>query len=284
MANSVRIVVSGASGTLGGAVVEALKDKGYDVVPGTTNPEKRRQVQGIYTRRLVFEDLDSVAAVLEGAAGLFLMAPPLDPESDQKLIPAIDRAKEAGVGHIVFNSALGADMAEELPLHRIEKYLASSGVNHTVLRPNFFMENFSVGFLAPMLAQGGIFLAAGDGKTSFISVKDIAAVAAMAFEKEKFGQAFNLTGPEALDHTQVATLITNGIQKTIQYHAISEAEMVEGALNTGMPEGPVQMMAGLYAAVRQGFMASVTEDVKAVTGQDPIRFEDFVQSNKSVWV
>jgi uncharacterized protein YbjT (DUF2867 family) len=91
----------------------------------------------------------------------------------------------AGVDHIVFISALGVDQNEEAPLRIIERHLMNSGVNHTIIRPNFFMENFSTGFIAPMIAQGGVFLAAGDGKTSFISTRDIAEAAAVAFEEKQ---------------------------------------------------------------------------------------------------
>jgi uncharacterized protein YbjT (DUF2867 family) len=75
----------------------------------------------------------------------------------------------------------------------------------TILRPNFFMENFSEGFLAAgVREQNAIYLAAGDGKTSFISVKDIASVAVAALRQSQTGREIDLTGPEALDHFEVA--------------------------------------------------------------------------------
>jgi len=98
-------------------------------------------------------------------------------------------------------AAMGVDAVEPAPLRIVEPHLMASGVPYTILRPNFFMENFSTGFLAPMIKQGGIFLAAADGKTSFISVVDIAEVATVAFQKGLASKEYNLTGPEALDHT-----------------------------------------------------------------------------------
>jgi uncharacterized protein YbjT (DUF2867 family) len=145
------------------------------------------------------------------------------------------------------------------------------------------MENFTTGFLAPMVAQGGIFLAADDGKTSFISTKDIAATAAAAFEKKSYGQALNLTGIDVLDHTQVAAAISEQAGKTVRYIALPEADMLQGARDNGMPEGSVQFMGALYGAVRQGFMAAVTDDVKKVTGNDPIRFDEFIREIRNAW-
>jgi uncharacterized protein YbjT (DUF2867 family) len=174
-------------------------------------------------------------------------------------------------------------MAEESPLNKVEKHLDASGLNFTILRPNFFMENFSTGFLAPMLAQGGIFLAAANGKTSFISTKDIAATAVAAFVKKSYGQALNLTGADALDHTQVAAAISEHSRKKILYHALTEADMLQGARDNGMPEGSVQFMGALYDAVRQGLMAAVTDDVKNMTGNDPVRFDEFARRNRHAW-
>ncbi len=278
-----KILVSGATGNLGSAVVEALTSKGFSVVAGSTNTENKIQSKSIETARVIFEDLNSIDTALKGISGLFLMAPPMDPESDLKLIPVIDRAKAAGLEHIVLNTALGVDMIDASPLNRIEKHLKASGMNFTILRPNFFMENFSTGFIAPMIAGGGIFLAADDGKTSFISTKDIAEVAVIAFQKKHFGVEYNLTGPDALDHTQAAKIISENSDKDVKYHALKEEEMLQGARDNGMPEGAVQFMAQLYDAVRNGWMAAVTEDVEKATGKTAISFIQFAQKNRAHW-
>ena len=283
MTDPKKILVTGATGNLGRAVVMALTDKGFDVAAGCTNPQKAEVPQGVAAVKVVYEEPNTVDAALEGISGLFLIAPPMDLEAPAKLNPIIDKAKAAGIDHIVFNSALGVDQNEEAPLRIIERYLMASGINYTILRPNFFMENFSTGFIAPMIAQGGIFLAASDGKTSFISTVDIAEVAALAFQHERYGMEYNLTGPEALDHAQAAKIISAASGQDVNYHAISEEEMLQGARESGMPEGAVQYMAILYNAVREGWMAVETEDVQKATGKAPISFAEFVQKNQASW-
>lgn len=208
MTDNKKILVTGGTGNLGRAVVQALLEKQFDVVVGTTNPSKVGKVSGVKTTKVVFEDETSIDEALTGISGLFLIAPPMDPEAASKLNPVIDKAKLGGVDHIMLNSALGVDMSEKAPLNAVEKHLKASGVNYTILRPNFFMENFSAGFIAPMIEQGGIFLAADNGKTSFISIKDIAQTAAIAFQQKHYGKEYNLTGPDALDHFQVADMIS----------------------------------------------------------------------------
>lgn len=278
-----RILVTGANGNLGGAVVRALANTSMTVIAAGTQPEKMQMPQGLEIRKIDYVRPETVTAALKGIDGLFLVAPPLDPEAPAKLKPVIDQAKAAGVRHIVLNSALGVDQNDAAPLRVVEKHLMASGLEYTILRPNFFMENFSSGFLAPMIAQGGIFLAAGDAATSFISVKDIAAVAAAAFAKEQFGVEYNLTGPAALDHAQAAKIISEASGRQIQYHPLTEEDMLQGARDQGLPEGAVQYMGVLYTVVRNGWMAAVTGDVEKTIGRPPITFGEFAQLNAAAW-
>lgn len=278
------ILVTGATGNLGRVVVEAVGRKGFRVKAASRRPETIPLAENAEAVRLDYNDSSTLGPALAHVRGVFLIAPPMDPEAPAKLEPVIEKAKTLGVEHIVFTSALGADQSEESPLRIAERALIASGVNYTILRPNFFMENFSTGFVSPMIKrQGSIFLAAGDGKTSFISTKDIAEVAAAAFAQRLFGKEYNLTGPGALDHTEVARAISKAIGKEVTYQSLSEDAMLAGARQAGMPEGAVQYMRALYAAVRAGYAAVVTDDVERVTARKPMSFEAFVEMNKACW-
>ena len=278
------VLVTGASGNLGRDVVKTLSNKGYQVKAATRDVRKISTSKSVTAVRFDYAEPDTFTDALDAVGGLFLVAPPMDPEAPAKLVPFVKKAKEAGVGHVVFVSALGVELNEQAPLRVIERALMDSGLAYTILRPNFFMENFSTGFIAPMIKQqNGIFLAAGDGKTSFISTKDIAEVAAAAFSKALYGEEYNLTGPEALDHTQAAKIISEVIGRKVSYHALSEEAMLQGARDQGMPEGAVQYMGILYAVVRAGYMAVVTDNVQKVTGRKPAAFTEFARQNASCW-
>lgn len=278
------ILVTGATGNLGRAVVQAVTRKGFRVKAASRHPETIPLAENVEALRMDYADPSTLAPALANVKGVFLIAPPMDPEAPAKLKPVIEKAKTLGVEHIVFTSALGADQSEQSPLRIIERALIVSGANYTILRPNFFMENFSAGFVSPMIkSQGSIFLAAGDGKTSFISTQDIAEVAATAFAKKLFGKEYNLTGPDALDHTEVARIISRAIGKKVTYQPLSEEAMLQGARQMGMPEGAVQYMRVLYAAVRAGCAAAVTSDVETVTGRKPMTFDAFARKNAAAW-
>jgi len=227
--------------------------------------------------------LGFIELLLAGYPAFFSWPRLSDAEAPVKLNPFIYKAKEMGIQHVVFNSALTADANDQSPLRSIEHHLMRSGIGYTILRPNFFMENFSTGFIASMIPTGEICLAAGDGKTSFISVEDIADIAAIAFQEKRLGAEYNLTGPEALDYSQVAKIISGVSGRNVTYRAISEEAMLKGARDQGMPESAVRYLALLYTRVREGLMARVTDDVRKVTGKSPISFGEFAHKNAAYW-
>jgi uncharacterized protein YbjT (DUF2867 family) len=278
-----RVFVTGATGNLGRTVVAALKTKGIAVRAAVRSLGKLTPSTDVEPVLFAYENQATHKTALHDVDALFLMAPPLDPEAPAKLNPVIDLAKTHGVRHIVLNSAQGVDAVEQAPLRVVERYLMASGVPYTILRPNFFMENFSTGFLAPMVKQGAIFLAAAEGKTSFISVEDIAGVAVAAFVNGLASKEYTLTGPEALDHNQVAAMISKVSGKPITYEAIAEEAMLSGLRGSGMPESAVQYVGVLYSAVRAGYTGAVTGDVEIVTGRKPTTFETFARRSAAAW-
>jgi uncharacterized protein YbjT (DUF2867 family) len=276
------ILVTGASGVLGRAIVTAFAEAGLVVRQAVRNLAKAKP--GVDAVHLDYTEPATLAPALAGIGGLLLMAPPLDPDAPAKVGPAVERATEAGVQHIVLISAFGVNYNEQAPLRTIEHQVMDSGVPYTILRPNFFMENFSEGFLAGGIrGQNGIFLAAGDGKTSFISVRDIAAAALAAFRKALTGLEFDLSGAEALDHSEVATVISEVSGRPVAYHPLSEEQMVAGARAAGVPEPAIGYMTVLYGVVRAGHAAAVTPDFERVTGRRPTTFREFARANAAAW-
>lgn len=276
------ILITGATGNLGRAIVRAALKAGLRVRQGVRDTAKANpDAPGV---RFDYTDPETIAPALTGVTGLLLIAPPLDATAPAKLAPVIATAKETGIRHIVFISALGANLNEQSPLAVIERAVAESGIPYTILRPSFFMENFSEGFLAGSIkAQNAIFLAAADAKTSFISTADIADVAVTVLSQDITGAAFDLSGPAALDHAEAARITSEAIGRTVTYHALTEEQMLDGARSLGMPEPAVEYLANLYRAVRAGFAAGVTGDVEKITGHKPTNFEEFARTSAAAW-
>ena len=129
----------------------------------------------------------------------------------------------------------------------------------------------------------GLFLTAGNGKTSFVSTKDIAKVAAQSFKNKDFGSEYDLTGSEAYSHREVADMISEATGKEVMYNDLTDDELREAARQQGMPEDAIKYMAELYGAVRAGKSSQVTPFVKRVSGEDPVQFMDFIEENADMW-
>ena len=277
------ILVTGASGKLGRAVTGALPEKGFNVRAATRETTRIKWTDRVRPILFDYEDPTLFRAALDNIQYVFLIAPPLDSQASAKLMPFIDKAAETGVIHIVFTSAMTVELDEKNPLRIIERHLMKSGLDYTILRPNFFMENFTSGWIAPMIASGKISVPAGDAGTSFISVEDIARVAAVCFEEKRYGEECDLTGPESLTYGEAARIISDACGRTVNYVAMSEAEMVLHARQQGIPESAIGYMARLFEEVRTGRMADTTSVVREVTGKPPMSFKEFAEKNSDAW-
>jgi uncharacterized protein YbjT (DUF2867 family) len=278
-----KTLVIGASGNLGSVVAKRLNEKGIKISAGTRNPEKYSGPGKAVS--IDFTDQETFKSSLEGVDKVFLMAPPLDASAAKTLPPFIDEAKKMDIKKVVMISAFGADASEEAPLRIIEKHLMASGLPYTIIRPNFFMENFTKGFISPMIKNmNGIFLAAGEGKTSFISVDDIATVAATALTEEGHeNKEYNLTGSEALDHKEVAQIISSFSGSSINYVPLTLEDQKNGAMTNGMSEPVADYMNMLYGAVAAGYTGGITSDFEMVVGNKPTSFRDFAKLNTEHW-
>lgn len=279
------VLVTGATGNAGRDVLNELqRSPEFAVRAAVRNPAKLQTAHQVNAVTFSFEDQSTFEPALGGIDALFLIAPPMDPESDRKLAPVIAKARDLGVRHIVFNSSFGMENFDDAPLRKAERLVMESGVPWTILRPNFFMQNFSSGAGLEMIQRkGGIYLAAGEGRTSFISTVDIAKVVRVALERRLHGQAFSLTGPEALTHAEVAETISEAAGAPVMFVDLTEEQMLQGAREAGMPDHAVAYLALLYGLIRDGHTAEVTNEVSTLTGQTPQSFRDFARTHASAW-
>jgi uncharacterized protein YbjT (DUF2867 family) len=163
--------------------------------------------------------------------------------------------------------------------HRaVERAIEASGVAWTFVRPNSFMQNV-VNFMgATIKAQGAFFHSAADARISHVDARDVAAVAARTLtDAGHEGRAYSLSGPEALGYADIAAVLSRAVGREIRYVAISDADYKQGAVSAGIPEAYADALIDLSRHFRTGKMSQLTGDVKAVSGRDPIPFEQFAR-------
>jgi uncharacterized protein YbjT (DUF2867 family) len=275
------ILVTNANGKVGSQVVAALLALGQEVRVGARSPKKAQdQFPGATVVPFDYADKAGFAAALEGVDAVFTSAPyDLLPGAEIDLIAA---AKDAGVKHVVKLSALGVEADPTNPHSVVEAELTRSGLAWTVVRPTFFMQNYATLSAAGIRDQGAIYEPAADGKSAFIDTRDIAAVVAeVLIEPGHVGNAYALTGPEPLDRASVAALIGEAAGRPVQYVPVDDAALRNAM--AGAPPALVELMSGLFAAVRAGRTANTTTTVEDVLGRPPVDFRTFAKDHADVW-
>ena len=285
------ILVTGGDGNIGSEVISQLSSKGDNVriVAGVRSVSKKRIDKRLDNHDLAeieYDNPETVTEALRGIDKLFLLTP-THPKMIEFTSNLVNGAKERVVKHIVKLSHIRADPNDEpqiniTHLHRqAEKIIEDSGIPFTFLRPNFFMQNFINFYLGK--DQSSIYLPAGDGKVSFVDVRNIAAVAVQALTANEeglhSGKAYTITGPEAISYGEAAKILSEYIGRSISYVSISEDDAHKAIINMGMSDWHTNILLELLMLSREGYLSSVTHDVEAVTGNKPISFAEFAKEH-----
>ena len=282
------ILVTGASGTVGREVLSEVLKTGKPVKAMYRSAEDARNAPGVPTVIADFADKASLQKALQGITAVYLVCSPI-PQLVELESNVIEACKQAGVGHVVSNSALGAaDYPKSFPSwHRkVEDKLKASGLAYTILRPNTFMQNI-VAYSAPSIrAQGAFYSATGDAKITFIDVRDIATATAKILSEPAAhaGKEYELNGPEALNYTEVAALLSKIVGRPVQFVNIPEEAQRKAMLDLGMPEWQVDALLDLqryYTVEKKG--AEITPVLEQILGRPALRMEQYLNENKDAF-
>ena len=280
-----KILVTGATGNVGSEVIKALPDKSQ-VCAADYQPERIKQVFGdsVQGVELDFARPETFAPAFAGVSRVFLMRPPHITQIKQTFAPAIDAMKAAGVQHIVFLSLMGVEKNHFVPHYQIEQLILQSGIPYTFLRPSFFMQNLSTTHRQEIQTYHEIMVPAGSGKTSFIDVRDIAAVAAKTLsEPGHENRAYTLTGKEALSYYEVARIFTEVLGSPFRYTNPSIWRFFRQMRAKGIAASFVLVMIGIYTTARIGWAGGITPDTERLLGRTPITMRQFVQDYRACW-
>jgi len=279
------ILVTGASGTVGSEVVKALVARKAPVRAGYRS-RPQNVPSGVETVALDYDRAETLAPALRGVESVFLLSSTTGPsELLDREGRVVDEAKRAGATRIVKLSVIGAPEGrfQFARWHRpVEQYVEASGLSWTHLRPNGFMQNMINYKGDTVRGQSAIYAAVGDAAISHVDARDIGEAAARVLtEGGHDGQAYDLTGPEALTYGQVAEALTAALGRAIRYVPITVEQFKAGAVAAGVPEVYADALADLDRAYAEGIASRVADGVKRLTGRDPISFDAFARDYAS---
>ncbi|MBU3065756.1 NAD(P)H-binding protein [Nocardia sp. NEAU-G5] len=270
------ILVLGATGKTGSRVVSHLAQRAVAV---------RTAARSGADIDFDWSDRETYAAAVESVDRIYLMAPVLRTDFAPDVAVFLDAAEAAGVQHVTFLSAYGMEHApEQVATRAVELDLIDRRrLGHTILRPAWFMQNFSETFLRPI--DGAVVVPTGNGSEAFIDVEDIAAVAAdtLADPGAHAAAEYSLTGPQALTVADAAAIIGRAAGRSFVHQDPDRDTWVAGVLATGIPAEYGAVLRQLTATIAAGNGSRPNDTVEKITGHPARTFDEFTRANASAW-
>ena len=282
------IVVTGASGRLGGRIAREVLDRvAPDRVRLVTRDPARLDLPGVPVARADFDEPGSLAEAFAGGSVLMLVSTDTIADRAAQHARAIDAARDAGVRRVVYTSMISpgtenpALIAES---HRAtEEHLRASGIEWTILRCGFYAD-FQVFEAAEALGSGRLVHNRGDGRCAYVARADIArAAAAVLVEDGHDGAMYELTGPESLSADELAELYSRVGGRPVEPVSLDDDAYLRalGGATDGHVQYGLALAVSLGQAMRLGLHAAVTDDIERLTGRAPQRVADLLETEAS---
>jgi uncharacterized protein YbjT (DUF2867 family) len=269
-----KILVTSSTGNVGLPLSKKLYKENIEFTAATRNPARAKELFGFETDTvyLDFRDPSGFAEALQGKDLLFLCGPSATPGAEKLLVPLVEEAEKAGIKHIVFIASY-PDLMEKI---------ASSSMDYTFLKANFFMQNFEIYQVEDIRDRNRIFMPTGDGQAPFIHTRDIGEVAAEVLKNPAAykGQTLYLTGPETMDHYRVAEIFSEVLDKKITYQAPDDETYRNELKQKGFSDEYINAMIAVFGKIKRNKIMEPSETVKEILGREPITLPEYVRENK----
>ena len=268
------IAVTGATGQLGALVVHDLVRTvdPASVVAVVRDPAKAAGLagQGVQVRSATYADPAALAAAFAGVDDLlFISSSEVGQRIDQHRA-VVDAAVAAGVGRIVYTSAPRATTSHLVlaPEHKFtEEYLAAAGLPTTILRNNWYTENY-LGQIEIARTTGTLVAAAGAGRVASASRADFAAAAVAVLTQDGHaGRVYELGGDHAWDHDELAAALAEIVGAPVRYRAVDGPTLIGILQQSGMDEGTAGFVARLDGDIAAGALGEVTGELSTLIGR-----------------
>ncbi|OJJ21492.1 NmrA family transcriptional regulator [marine bacterium AO1-C] len=268
-----QILVIGGTGKTGRRVVERLTQAGHQVRIGSRSAD------------IPFDwhQPDTWSKALTGMDAVYITFQPdlAVPGSTEAIEGLSAMAVNLGIQKLVLLSGRGEKEAQAC-----EKIVMNAGTAWTIVRADWFNQNFSESvFLEPVLT-GHVALPRAEARIPFVDAEDIADVVTAALTDDKHqGQIYELTGPRLLSFEEVILEIAKVTGRNIQYHAISMDEYNQLLKQHQLPEDHIWLVNYLFDEVLDGRNANLTQDVEKVLGRPATDFSDYAKQTAltGVW-
>jgi uncharacterized protein YbjT (DUF2867 family) len=279
--NNASLAITGVTGKLGSRVARRLAKMGQPQRLIARDPARVPELPQAEVARASFEDIPAMKAALAGIRTLFLVPGNAETRLEGHFA-TIDAAVGAGVERIVYLSFLAcgpnATFTHSREHYQTEDHIRATGLRYTFLRPNFYLDSVPTWFSPEGFIQGP----AGEGTVSWVSLDDIADVAASVLTASSDihdGNSYNLTGPKALTLAQTAAIVAEvtGRRAAFKPETIEEARASRARYNA--TEWDLTAWISTYLAISTGELSVVSHSVPALTGHEAQSLADYLKHN-----
>ena len=284
------ILVTGATGTNGRLVVQALLTAGARVRAMVQDASRAGDLAraGAELVNADFDQPDTLDRALAGVERSLLLS-----AVDQRLVERetcfVERAKRAGLQHLVKFSAIGAHPAASFTFGRqhgtAERMIVDSRIAFTFVQPNFFMQNL-LWSAETIKARGELMSSLGTTPASHVDARDIASVIGRVltdpFDRHA-GRIHLVTGPAALSFDQVADTFSRVLGTPVRYRNLGDDQLKAGLLAAGQSDWQATALVELNTYARQGHASMVTDTVARITGRPARSFDEWVRDHAAAF-
>ncbi|MGC9357463.1 MAG: SDR family oxidoreductase [Anaerolineae bacterium] len=278
------ILVTGAAGKTGRAVIRALVARGAEVRGLVHRVEQREVVREAGACEAVVGDIRAspdVASAVEGIRAVYHIPPNVSPSEVVIGETVIEAALAAGVEHFVFHSVLHPQV-EAMPHHwlklRVEEILFTSGLPYTILQPTAYMQNI-LGQWQSIMEEGRYVLPyAVETRLSLIDLQDVAEIAALVLtESDHLWATYELVGTEPLSQLEVAALLSEALGCPVRAETQSRKLWESQARTSGLGEYQVETLLKMFRYYERFGFTGNPYVAGSLLGRSPATLQDFAQ-------
>ncbi|MDF0705678.1 SDR family oxidoreductase [Flagellimonas okinawensis] len=291
-----KILITGATGGLGGATARFLKDRinvaDIAVLVRDKESDKAKALAelGFDLRIADYDNLDGLKEAFKGIETLYFVS-----ASDiGKRIPqhknVVEAAKASQVKHILYTSTVRKDESTEAPLFAVvdahvktEEWIKESGITYTILRHNLYAEVIPMflGEKEQLLQSKTIYLPTGDGKTSFVPRKDFAEAEAIILSDTSNyeNKILEFNGSEQTSFEDVSKLLSTTLDETIDYVSPEVDEFKKTMASYQLPEDIIGMLTMFSLGIANGEFDQKSDDLEKVLGRKTQSISDFLEGS-----
>jgi uncharacterized protein YbjT (DUF2867 family) len=275
------IVVTGASGNVGGAAARLLAAAGHPVRLLVRDPERAPQLEGAEVAVADYGDPATLARALGEGDRVFMVS--MHREPNQRIVLHrlfVEAAARARVGQLVYLSFLGASLESSFPHSRshraTEELIRLSGLPFTFLRTSLYFNALPSEFEHGVMRGPG-----GEGRVSWVSRDDCGAVVAGVLTGSGHeGQTYDVTGPESPTLAESAAIVSDACGASFRYEDETLDEAVRWRAAAGYSEWIIRVWTGMFGAIEDGELAPVSDAVERIGGRTPTTLRDFAAAHR----